>query len=141
MTYAEFISKAKNICIVIDDEAEVAYLLPDYRYLLHIADMKVEDIDDFPDVSMEVIGENLKLEVEAFNIRAVKKKRIIDAMNDVIDLVLNPIADGTTDTLFKDVIEYIRVKNDNKKISNQETYKVNNIIPFSDYVDIKKKDI
>ena len=84
MLYSEYITKAKSICITINESNDIAYLLPDYRYILHLAGMDLKDVTDFPDVTMDIVGENLRLEAEAYNKKHENMHLFIDGIENFI---------------------------------------------------------
>ena len=115
MLYSEYIQKAKNMCLAIDDVNNVAYLIPDYRYILHLSGMKIEDITDFPGVTPEIIAENLKLEADGYNARNNMGPGLAAWLRETILDALSPVAAQEQDELFKNLIEYMKTATDKKE--------------------------
>lgn len=111
MTYAQFIMQAKDMCLAIDDDNNTCYLLPDYRYLLSLANMKLEEIEDFPEVTWDIVSENLKLEAEAYNATNNYVPYIAAAIKDIMVTQLSTLAVQEQNELFTHVIEYMKAKN------------------------------
>lgn len=115
MLYSEYIQKAKAMCLAIDDINNMAYLLPDYRYILHLSGMKLEDVTDFPGVTPEIVAENLKLEADGYNARNNMVPGIAAWLRETILDVLSPIAAQEQDELIKNLVEYMKATADKKE--------------------------
>lgn len=145
MLYQEYIQKAKNICVAVDDVNNTAYLLPDYRYILYLSGLKIEDVSDFPGVNMDIVCENLKLEADAYNARNNMTPAISSWIRETILDVFSPIESAEQDELMKNIIEYLRVAADKREAeakkleakariqqpSNEAIMNISNLIDFT----------
>lgn len=146
MLYSEYISKAKNICILINETNNMAYLSPDYRYILYLAGMDLKDVTDFPDVTMDIVGENLKLEVEAYNKKNENIRSFVENLETFIASVVIPLQ--TLDQ--NEIIEMLLTKakdliRDNSTQVQQKTEKSfessDDIIQMKNYINFQKKNV
>lgn len=115
MLYSEYISKAKSMCLAIDDVNDVMYLIPDYRYLLRLSELRIEDVTDFPGLTEEIVAENLKLEAEGYNARHNMVPGIAAWLRETILDVLSPIAAQEQDELIKNMVEYMKATTEKKE--------------------------
>ena len=122
MLYSEYISKAKSICIAVNETNNTAYLSPDYRYILHLAGMNLTDVSDFPGVTMDVVGENLKLEAEAYNKRYENVRSFIDNIEEFIASIVVPLQETDQNEIIKLLLEKAQSINEgkNKHTAEQE---------------------
>ena len=157
MLYTEYIAKAKDMCLAIDDVNNVAYLLPDYKYMLTLSDLNLEDVTDYPGVTYDDVSENLKLEAEAYNSRHNLVPAIAAWLREAIVDAIAPIAAQDQNELIKNLIDYMKANNERKKVDNEiksaseavEGLKGSNIelstnddkiIEISSYMNFAKKD-
>lgn len=155
MLYTEYITKAKDMCLAIDDVNNVAYVLPDYKYMLTLSDLNLEDVTDFPGVTYADVGENLKLEAEAYNSRHNLVPAIAAWLREAIVDVVSPMTNEAQNELVKNMIDYMKanaaqnVKKEDvvqKQLSEQpQTSNVqlstnDKIIEISSYMNFAKKD-
>lgn len=111
MKYVEFIHKVKDIAIAIDDENDVAFILPDYRYLINISGLNIDSVDDFPGFNYDIVYEVLKLEVDAYNATHNDMPYITSWLKNILKYGLSPVEEQAQTELFKDIIEYSKQKN------------------------------
>lgn len=144
MLYSEYITKAKSICISISDNNGIAYLLPDYKYILYLAGLNLTDVSDFPNVTMDDVGENLRLEVEAYNKQNENLRPFIERIEELIASIVVPLQ--TTDQ--NDIVQYLLSqvnfpanKPDTKQQEEQLPNQNNEIIKMQNYINFKKKEI
>lgn len=111
MLYSEYISLAKSVCIGVNDETDEAYLMPDYRYILSLANLKLSDVTDFPDATMEVVSENLQLEVKLYNQMRNRTKVLADQAYEFITTAYSMTETQEQNDLIKNVLGYMKEKN------------------------------
>lgn len=146
MLYSEYISKAKNICILINETNNVAYLSPDYRYILYLAGMDLKDVTDFPDATMDIVGENLKLEVEAYNKRHENLHSFVDNLENFIASFVVPLLETDQneiiDMFLKRAQDVMKVSNEKQtEIDTNSQDKNESIVKMQDYINFQKKKI
>lgn len=150
MLYSEYITKAKSICIMINDSNNIAYLLPDYRYILHLAGMDLSNVTDFPDVTMDVVGENLKLEVEAYNKKRENVRQFIDVLQSFIGTVIVPIAADEQNSIIQTMMDNLKTavrQQSQSQLQQPEQQqpatenKDENIVQIAKYINFQKKDV
>lgn len=146
MLYSEYISKAKNICIFVNETNNIAYLSPDYRYILYLSGLDIKDVTDFPDATMDIVGENLKLEVEAYNKKNENIHSFVENLETFIASVVIPLQ--TSDQ--NEIIEMLLTKakgliRDNSAQVQQKTEKSfesnDDIIQMKNYINFQKKNV
>ena len=160
MLYSEYISKAKAMCIAIDDVNDVSYLIPDYRYLLSLSELNLEDVTDFPGVSYDIVADNLRAEVDAYNTRHNMVPGLAAWIRETLFQALSPIAVQEQNELFSNVIEYMKAKNQEEKTKQEHSSEEQNkaseqkdavleskgenvqgkIIQMSEYMNFAKKE-
>lgn len=123
MLYSEYITKAKNACIEIDEQNDTAYLIPDYRYVLSMSELKLEDVTDFEGVNMDIVRENLELEVKAYNARHNLVPALALFAKDFIFTELSPLLVQEQNELFANMIEYMKANNDKHSLAEAEATK------------------
>lgn len=151
MLYSEYITKAKSFCILINEENNMAYLIPDYRYILLLSGMKLSDVTDFPDLTMDIVGENLKLEVEAYNIRNDNARVFIDELRSLFTSVLSPLAVNEQNEIVHILLQQMQQQNErqqqNAKTQSKSTKKMpdvqapNDIVEITNYMNLSKKNV
>lgn len=119
MLYSEVIERAKEVAIIIDDASLKAYLRPDYRHLLHLENLTAEHVSDFRGVTNDIIAENLKLEVEAHNLKVDRTPIVMDWLATVITSTIEPAMIDQENELFKNMMEYMQL-NDSLKDKERE---------------------
>lgn len=153
MLYSEYISKAKNMCIAIDDVNNVSYLMPDYRYMLCLSNLNLEDVTDFPGVTYDIVGENLKLEAEAYNARHNMVPGLAEWIRETLMTSISPLAAQQQNELIKNMSAYMEAnlkQNEQKKQAAETEEHVkeqpveNNgvqgkILQMSEYMNFAKK--
>ena len=146
MLYSEYISKAKSMCIAIDDVNNVAYLLPDYRYILNLSNLKLSDVTDFSDVTPEIVADNLKAEVTAYNSRHNMVPGIAEWLRETILTTLSPLAIEEQNKLVANIIDYMKAnakpaepvqENNSVPETNSNTGK---ILQMDSYMNFSKKE-
>ena len=133
MRYAEFIQKAKDIALVIDHDQKYCYITPDYRYLMNLAGLNLEDVEDFPGVSYGIVAENLRLEVEQYNAMNNPMPYLASLLKDILDYQISPIVEQENNELMLNMLEYIRAKNPPQEKQDPSLY--------DEYMDFSKKEV
>ena len=152
MLYSEYISKAKAMCIAIDDVNDVSYLIPDYRYLLSLSDLNLEDVTDFPGVTYDIVADNLRAEVDAYNTRHNMVPGLAAWIRETLFQALSPIAVQEQNELFANMIEYLKASKQSEKTKKEPSSEDKNepseqkpdvqgkIIQMSEYMNFAKKE-
>ena len=142
MLYYEYISKAKRLCIAIDDYNNTAYLLPDYRYLLRNAKMDIAQVTDFEGLTEEIVAENLKLEVAAYNVRHNPSPALALFAKEALLEVFSPMQQQQND-LIASLLAYIKEKGGlpQAQSSTDETDELSSkILQLKENADFSKKN-
>lgn len=131
---------------MVNETNNTAYLSPDYRYILHLAGMNLTDVSDFPGVTMDVVGENLKLEAEAYNKRYENVRSFIDNIEEFIASIVVPLQETDQNEIIKLLLEKAQSISEgkNKHTAEQEeniSNKNNSIIQMQNYINFQKKNI
>lgn len=114
MQYVEFINRVKEIALAIDDENNVAFVLPDYRYLINLSGLSIDSVEDFPGLNYDIVYEVLRLEAEAYNATHSPIPYIASWFKDMLMYGLSPMEEQAQTELFKDLVEYSKQKNINE---------------------------
>ena len=146
MLYSEYISKAKNVCILINETNNMAYLSPDYRYILYLAGMDLKDVTDFPDVTMDIVGENLKLEVEAYNKKNENVRSFIENLETFIASVVIPLQTSDQNEIIEMLLTkakgLIRDNSTQVQQKNEKSFESSDdIIQMKNYINFQKKNV
>lgn len=110
MLYSELINDAKKEVIITDDATLRSYLRPDYRYWLRAAGLTAENVSDFSECTDDIIAENLKLEVEAMNVRVDKLPIITDWIALMLNSSVDPAMLEQENDLADKIIEFTTMK-------------------------------
>lgn len=150
MLYSEYISKAKAMCIAIDDVNDISYIVPDYRYLLHLSDLNLEDVTDFPGVNYDIVADNLKMEVEAYNSRHNMIPGLAAWLRETLFQALSPLAVQEQNELITNMIDYMKAKQKEVPQPEQRAAKPNaepkennvagKVLQMSEYMNFSKKE-
>lgn len=114
MLYTEYIEKAKDICIVKDEDTGKMYLRPDYRYVMYLEGMKASDISDFDGVNDDMIAEHLKLFVSNNNEKLSVIDNVAKWVYDIISVVVDPALTTEENELMSNMMNYMKL-NDSLK--------------------------
>lgn len=117
MLYQEYISKVNALCINIDEGTNVAYINPDYRYLLSVSGLEIADVTDFKELDFEIVKDELQKTVDAYNTRNNKLPGLIEFVSTVL---LDTIPAITTDEV-NNIIGVFNKYAEFKKVQNQNT--------------------
>ena len=92
MHYANFIMKAKELCITQDEDNEMWYVEPEWVDILHRAGLgDLEELDDCYITDWLDVEDILKLETQRRNIRQFDKIiAVTDWFYDIISTIINP---------------------------------------------------
>ena len=107
MLYSEYIARAKKMCIQIDEETDKAYLIPDYRYILHLSGMNLDSVEDFKDVTDQIVDDNLRLEVTKYNTLHDKSYLLFEDLADFLDGTVKPVMSEFENGLLEKVYEQL----------------------------------
>lgn len=111
MKYVEFINKVKDIALAIDEENDVAFVMPDYRYLINLSGLNIDSVEDFYGLNYDIVYEVLKLEADAYNATHNSIPYIAGWLKNILQYGLSPAEERAQTELFKDIIEYSKQKN------------------------------
>lgn len=111
MLYHEFMNYASDQCIAFSNNTHLAYVLPDYRYVLREAGFTPDKVEDNEGLTWDEIGESLKLEAEMYNAENNSVVMLADFINDIIRKDIEPAAMQEQNELFKNMIEYMKENN------------------------------
>lgn len=117
MLYQEYISKVNALCINIDEGNNVAYINPDYRYLLSVSGLEIADVTDFKELDFEIVKDELQKTVDAYNTRNNKLPGLIEFVSTVL---LDTIPAITADEV-NNIIGVLNKYAEFKKVQNQNT--------------------
>lgn len=132
MLYYEYIDKAEKLVVEFSDD-KTAYLRPDYRYVLSMADFKISDITDFDEVNMDIVSEHIKADVSMFNKNIDKTNAVMQWAYDVINTVADPAMTETKNAMAATMIKAANEATDNVKPESdnaEQSVHANNVIPF-----------
>lgn len=119
MTYTEYMNRAKEMCIIEDEDTGLSYLIPDFRFILYSAEMYETVVSDYEDFTIDIVAEVLKLEVENRNRKADKTGIVAQWAYDVIMTNIDPAITEMDNDLLKNLTEYM-VVNDTLKDKEKE---------------------
>ena len=85
--YQEYISKVNALCINIDEGSNVAYINPDYRYLLSVSGLEIADVTDFKELDFEIVKDELQKTVDAYNTRNNKLPSLIEFVSTLKEVI------------------------------------------------------
>lgn len=108
MLYEDFYFDVKNECILVDKD-DVWYVRPDYRYVL--SGMNINDVNDFPGITQEIIGQQLKLQVMIHNKANDKSREIIDFVYQIVKNGAEPAFNDMQNSLAEQFIQFMNEKN------------------------------
>lgn len=115
MLYQEYISKVNALCINIDEGTNVAYINPDYRYLLSVSGLEVSDVTDFKGLDLEIVKDELNKTVDAYNTINNKLPGLVEFISNVL---LNTVPAITTDEV-NNIVGILNKYAEVKKEQNQ----------------------
>lgn len=113
MTYDVFMENVYSELVLIDTDTNKWYVDPKYAYKLR-KDFNIKDIEDFDDVTYDIIGENLKIYVDIHNSRISKVDDVADWMYDIINTVIDSSVVDEENKIFETLIEKMNKEKESK---------------------------
>lgn len=113
MLYAEFMLKAKEDTVV-QAENGLWYLEPDWRNILFLSQIDVENISDF-NVSWSELENILKLEVEKRNTIGSLKPYVTNWLHDIIATTIEPTILEQETEFIKNLTDYLKTNKEVKE--------------------------
>lgn len=120
MLYSEFVIKAKEETIEQADNG-LWYLNPDWRYLLHLAEIDIRDVSDYAFDWFE-LEEILKLEVERRNTVDSVKPQVLNWFHSIISNVITPKMDEEETDYLANITEYLKAKKEAQEAKDKEAW-------------------
>lgn len=109
MTFKEYYPKITELCIVDNNDTWCSYLIPDYKVLLKENELWPNIVEDHT-LTIEDIGEMLKLEVEMRHAVTDKRKIVAQWLYELINSDIKPAEEAQRTELVNDMIEYLKTK-------------------------------
>lgn len=111
MLYIDFMNKVKQFALVTDEDTGVTYVRPDYEHVIVLSELKLEDVSDFKNLSMDTIHRHLTLECEMMNSRNNKMPIVAQWLYSVITTVVEPTLVDEQNQIIKDLLAYRKERN------------------------------
>lgn len=128
MKFEEYFDKICEACIVNDGLMWNSYLVPNYKHVLKNMELLPKVVDD-EKITMEDVGEMLKLEVERRRAVTGKERALCNWIYEIIDGTIEPTIESGKSEMLNDLAEmmteYLR------KQKTQEDKKIPDGISFS----------
>lgn len=145
MLYIDYMDKVKEIALITDEGTGVTYIKPDYEYALYAANINLDDVTDFDNVSRTTVYRHLVLERDMRNACNDKTPYVTKWLYDVIATVIEPTLIEEQNKLVKDMLEYRKERNaidsrtEELNRKQQVIEEKNKILPYNLGVDFRKK--
>lgn len=145
MLYSEYMDKVKEIALLTNENTGLAYIRPDYEYILDVGELKIEDVSDFKAADKETVYRQLLLERDMRNAQQNKTPVVMQWLYDVISTVVEPAIIEEQNKLVQDMLAYRKERNaidertkklDEKQQALEEKSK---ILPMNFGMDFSKK--
>lgn len=108
MLYHDYVIKAIEATVITDENSRVAYLDPNYKWILEAEDLSdTSEISDFR-MSIDDVYEMLKLEVKRRNAQFDHSRNVAEWIDAVINNAIDPMLTDTDNELMKNIIEYMK---------------------------------
>ena len=107
MGFDEYFDKICALCIVNDGEAWSSYVEPNYRVLLKRNDLLPSVVED-EELTMENVGEMLKLEVERRHTITGRSRALANWVYEIIDGTIEPAIETGESELINKVIDLLQ---------------------------------
>ena len=112
MLYTEFISKAKELVVVQNEDNGMWYLEPEWRIVLNTTGINPIKCTDFK-ADWFMVEDNLKLEVERRNLaNETKKQNIIDWLYETLTAAVEPAIMQEETDYIKQVVEFMKTNHE-----------------------------
>lgn len=118
MLYINFIQKAKDLCIVQDEDNEIWYLDPEWIDIMHRSGLgDLEDIEDGFITDWLDVQHILELETKRRNIRLFDKLKVVaDWFYDLITATVEPAMLSEETDYIKAVTEFMKQNHEQGKV-------------------------
>lgn len=141
MTYTEYMNKVKDIALYEDNGTW--YLMPNYLYLIHQNKLDLgyyvdpEDIADMPNITMQQVKEELRLEVAMRNKKNDHTKQVVDWIYELLTVTIDPKITEEQNEFIKNVMNYMQY-NDQLKDKEKALEEKSKIVDFAPGMSFKK---
>lgn len=108
MLYSEYMFKAKDLVVTVDEYTNIAYLEPDYRIMLIEEGQTPDVISDYK-VDWQDVREVLDLEAHKRNAERNNSNAVIDWIYDTITSVIEPTTAEQQNELIQNVMNYMEL--------------------------------
>lgn len=108
MLYSEYMFKAKDLVVTVDEYTNIAYLEPDYRIMLIEEGQTPDVISDYK-VDWQDVREVLDLEAHKRNAERNNSNAVIDWIYDTITSVIEPTTAEQQNELIQNVMSYMEL--------------------------------
>lgn len=89
MKYNEYISKVKDLCIMIDSLLNIAYIRPEWKHILRTNGLYNVQLEDDVAIEYDEIQDVLEKEIAIYNGFSDTKKPILDWIFETVCLQAN----------------------------------------------------
>jgi len=113
--YNEYMNYASGNCIDFSPVTNLAYVLPDYRYIMRMAKMPPSIVEDNEGFDWDELGESLKLEVEMYNNESNDLVVLAKQIREFLQEEVSPVVAQEQNELFKNMVEYLKANNEQAK--------------------------